>query len=142
MPSIWLSLGSRGEALLHIPVAYPTCRISSPERRTRTKSAVAGFGPAAARSPYTAFYSYAYPEPAGFSQASIKPAAAFYSADLREFVLPYDAVRQAEFPDNTLLEFLQTTYEAAADLANWDRKSLESNNDSKRPTQPADGSPN
>ena len=55
----------------------------------------------------------------------MKPSAAFYSTDLREFILPYDAVRAAESPDETLLDFLQTTYEAAANLANWDRKFLE-----------------
>jgi hypothetical protein len=75
--------------------------------------------------PYPVFYSYAYPEPAGFSAAPIKPDAAFYSTDLREFILPYDAVRQAESPDSTLLDFLQSTYEAAANLARWDRSSLE-----------------
>ncbi len=74
---------------------------------------------------YPAFYSYAYPEPAGFADAPLKPEAAFYSADLHEFILPYDAVRQAESPDATLLEFLQSTYEAAADLAQWDRGALE-----------------
>jgi hypothetical protein len=81
----------------------------------------AGGGPI----PYPAFYSYAYPEPAGLADAPIKPAEAFYSTDLREFVLPYDVVRQAVSPDETLLDFLQTTYEAAARLANWDRASLE-----------------
>jgi hypothetical protein len=90
---------------------------------------------------HAAFYSYAYPEPAGFSQASIKPAAAFYSADLREFILPYDAVRESESPDNTLLEFLQATYEAAADLSNWDRQSLERSHDPKRLIQPEVGRP-
>jgi hypothetical protein len=75
--------------------------------------------------PYPAFYSYAYPEPAGFAAAPLKPEAAFYSADLREFILPYDAVRQSESPDATLLDFLQSTYEAAADLAQWDRGALE-----------------
>lgn len=74
---------------------------------------------------YPAFYSYAYPEPAGFAQAPVKPEAAFYSNDLREFILAYDAVRQADDPDATLLDFLQTTYEAAADLARWDRAALE-----------------
>ncbi len=87
-----------------------------------------GFWPGGGPIPYAAFYSYAYPQPAGFPEASIKPAAAFYSADLGEFILPYDAVRQAESPDQTLLEFLQTTYEAAANLAHWDRAELEHNN--------------
>lgn len=84
-----------------------------------------GFWPGGGPIPYAAFYAYAYPEPAGFSTAPMKPSAAFYSADLREFILPYDAVRQAESPDSTLLDFLQSTYEAAADLGQWDRSSLE-----------------
>jgi hypothetical protein len=84
-----------------------------------------GFWPGGGAIPYAAFYSYAYPEPAGFSAAPVKPGAAFYSPDLREFILPYDAVRQSDSPDDTLLEFLQTTYEAAANLAAWDRASLE-----------------
>jgi hypothetical protein len=74
---------------------------------------------------YPAFYAYAYPEPEGFAAATVKPAAAFYSADFREFVLPYDAVRESPDPDATLLEFLQSTYEAAADRAKWDRAALE-----------------
>ena len=84
-----------------------------------------GFWPGGGAIAYPAFYSYAYPEPLGFTQARINPDAAFYSNDLHEFVLPYDAVRQSASPDATLLEFLQTTYEAAANLANWDRASLE-----------------
>ena len=84
-----------------------------------------GFWPGGGAIAYPAFYSYAYPEPGGFVAVPIKPSAAFYSADLREFILPYDAVREAKSPDDTLLDFLQTTYEAAANLANWDRKSLE-----------------
>jgi hypothetical protein len=74
---------------------------------------------------YPAFYSYAYPEPAGFAQAAVKPGDAFYSPDLHEFILPYDAVRRSKDPDATLLDFLQTTYEAAANLARWDRAALE-----------------
>jgi hypothetical protein len=74
---------------------------------------------------YPVFYCYAYPEPGGFASAPVQPSAAFYSTDLREFVLPYDAVREAASPDETLLDFLQTTYEAAANLANWDRSFLE-----------------
>ena len=81
--------------------------------------------------PYPAFYSYAYPEPDGFPAASVKPHVAFYSADFREFILPYDIVRQSENPDHTLLDFLQSTYEAAANLAKWDRKSLERDHDPK-----------
>jgi hypothetical protein len=84
-----------------------------------------GFWPGGGPVPYPVFYSYAYPEPNGFSASAVKPAEAFYSTDLREFILPYETVRQAESPDNTLLDFLQTTYEAAANLAKWDRKELE-----------------
>ena len=84
-----------------------------------------GFWPGGDPVPYPAFYSYAYPEPEGFAAAPIRPDGAFYSTDLREFILPYDVVRQAASPDDTLLEFLQTTYEAAASLADWDRSALE-----------------
>jgi hypothetical protein len=88
-----------------------------------------GFWPGGGPIPYAAFYSYAYPEPAGFPDAKVKPDGAFYSADLHEFILPYDAVRLSQSPDDTLLEFLQTTYEAAADLGKWDRSSLERERD-------------
>lgn len=72
------------------------------------------------------FYSYAYPAPPGFDQATVRPNGAYYSPDLREFVLPYEAVRTAEHPNHALLEFLQSTYEAGAGLASWDRQGLES----------------
>jgi hypothetical protein len=91
-----------------------------------------GFWPGSAAIPYPAFYSYAYPEPAGFSAVPVKPEAAFYSADLREFILPYDVVRRSPSPDQTLLDFLQATYEAAATLANWDRGSLERGDDPRK----------
>jgi hypothetical protein len=84
-----------------------------------------GFWPGGGPVPHAAFYSYAYPEPSGFAAAAIEPAGAFYSADLKEFLLPYDVVREAQDPDDALLAFLQTTYAAAADLAKWDRGSLE-----------------
>jgi hypothetical protein len=84
-----------------------------------------GFWPGGGAVDYPAYYSYAYPEPDGFAKAQIKPAAAFYNTDLREFILAYDEVRTARSPEDTLLEFMQTTYEAAADLAKWDRALLE-----------------
>jgi hypothetical protein len=90
-----------------------------------------GFWPGGGAVPYAAFYSYAYPEPAGFPAAATKPSAAFYSSEFREFVLPYDAVRQSDSPDATLLDFLQTTYETAASLGKWDRASLERGRDPK-----------
>lgn len=85
----------------------------------------AGFWAGGGAISHPAFYSYAYPEPAGFAQAPVEPKEAFYSKDLREFILPYDAVRKAKDPDATLLQFLQSTYEAAANLAGWDRRALE-----------------
>jgi Family of unknown function (DUF5996) len=85
----------------------------------------AGFWPGSGAIDYPAFYSYAYPEPAGFRTAPVRPDAAFFSEALGEFVLPYDAVRTAAQPDQALLEFLQSTYEAAANCAKWDRDALE-----------------
>ncbi|SCZ67915.1 DUF5996 family protein [Thiohalomonas denitrificans] len=84
-----------------------------------------GFWPGGGAVPYAAFYAYAYPEPNGFAASNVRPAEAFYSTELQEFVLPYEVVRQAASPDETLLAFLQTTYEAAADPGKWDRSALE-----------------
>ncbi|HEY1374918.1 MAG TPA: DUF5996 family protein [Candidatus Binatia bacterium] len=84
-----------------------------------------GFWPGGGPIQYACFYSYAYPEPAGFKQTKTTPAEAFYSTELGEFILPYDAVRNADTPDEKLLGFLQSTYEAAANLAQWDRGALE-----------------
>jgi hypothetical protein len=84
-----------------------------------------GFWPGGGAVRHAAFYSYAYPEPRGYADATVKPESACYNTDLREFILPYDAVRRSPAPDETLLEFLQTTYDAAADLAKWDRAALE-----------------
>ncbi|AFM27514.1 DUF5996 family protein [Desulfomonile tiedjei] len=86
-----------------------------------------GFWPGGGAVLEPAFYAYAYPEPTGFKEVSIIPEQAFYSAEMSEFILPYDAVRQSQNPDDMLLKFSQSTYEAAADLGNWDRKSLERN---------------
>ena len=71
------------------------------------------------------FYSYAYPAPDGFAAARIEPSAAFYHEQLREFVLPYEKVRASKDPDAMVLAFFQSTYEAAANLAAWDRAALE-----------------
>jgi hypothetical protein len=71
------------------------------------------------------FYSYAYPAPAGFDKVPVRPAAAYFDETLGEFLLPYEAVRIARDPDASLLEFLQSTYEAAANTAGWDRQGLE-----------------
>jgi hypothetical protein len=85
----------------------------------------AGFWPGSGAIDYPAFYSYAYPEPDGFRKTKVRPEAAFFSEDVREFILPYDAVRTAKDPDAALLDFLQSTYEAAANAAKWDRSILE-----------------
>ncbi len=73
------------------------------------------------------FYAYAYPQPDGFDEWPVGPNAAYYDKNLGEFLLPYGAVRVADDPDALLLEFFQTTYEAAAELAGWDRAALEMN---------------
>ena len=85
----------------------------------------AGFWPGDERIEYPAYYSYAYPAPEGFASAPVRPAQAFFSRELGEFILPYDVVRTARDPKGTLLEFLQSTYEAAADLGRWNRAELE-----------------
>jgi hypothetical protein len=72
-----------------------------------------------------AFYSYAYPAPDGFATAAVKPKEAFFSKDLGEFILPYGAMRSARDPSAALMDFLQSTYDAAANLATWDRTALE-----------------
>lgn len=84
-----------------------------------------GFWPGSEAMPYPVFYAYAYPEPAGFSGRRVGPEAAGYNTAFREFILPYEAVRQAPSPDGMLLEFLQDSYEAAATLGGWDRPALE-----------------
>lgn len=85
----------------------------------------AGFWPGGGDIKGPAFYSYAAPEPEGFSTAPLRPRQAFYHPELKEFLLMYDDVRSAESPKAALMEFLQTTYEAAANLGKWDRKALE-----------------
>ncbi len=72
-----------------------------------------------------AFYAYAAPEPAGLADQKIEPAAGFYSTEMKEFLITYDAVRQSASPENALMDFLQSTYEAGANLAGWDRKAVE-----------------
>ena len=84
-----------------------------------------GFWPGGGAVPSAAFYAYAAPEPAGFKDAKVLPAEAFYSRDLSEFILPYDAVRTQPDPAKLLRSFLQSTYEAGAAAAHWDRDSLE-----------------
>jgi len=85
----------------------------------------AGFWPGGGDIKGPAFYVYAAPEPAGFAEQKVKPAAAYYHPQMKEFLLMYDDVRRAASPRQELLDFLQSTYEAAANLAHWDRKELE-----------------
>jgi Family of unknown function (DUF5996) len=85
----------------------------------------AGFWPGGGAIDYPAFYSYAYPAPEGFAAAKVKPAEVFFSKELGEFILPYEAVRSAAQPERTLMDFLQSSYVAAADMGKWDRAALE-----------------
>lgn len=85
----------------------------------------AGFWPGGEALPQPIFYAYAYPEPEGFKDFAVRPGEAYYNADFREFVLPYEAVRTAADRDRALLDFLQSTYEAAAERGHWDRAALE-----------------
>ncbi|HLY18016.1 MAG TPA: DUF5996 family protein [Bryobacteraceae bacterium] len=85
----------------------------------------AGFWPGVAGISGPVFYSYASPEPEGYASYSVPPAAAFYHTGLKEFILNYDDVRQAASPHAALQEFLQSTYEAGANLGKWDRANLE-----------------
>jgi hypothetical protein len=85
----------------------------------------AGFWPGGGEVKGAAFYAYAAPEPAGFSEQKVEPAAAFYHPEIKEFLLMYEDVRRAASPRETLLSFLQSTYDAGANLAHWNRKELE-----------------
>jgi hypothetical protein len=84
-----------------------------------------GFWPGNAAMPTPIFYSYAYPEPPGFAGAKVQPREVYYESKLREYILPYDAVRTAEKPDEVLLDFAQSAYDAASKLGKWDRDALE-----------------
>jgi hypothetical protein len=85
----------------------------------------AGFWPGGGGVDGPAYYAYAAPEPSGFAEYKVQPAAAFYHPQMKEFLLMYDDVRRADSPKETLIQFLQTTYDAAADLGKWDRPALE-----------------
>ena len=87
----------------------------------------AGFWPGNEAFPHPAFYSYAYPTPADFGTQQVQPNEAFYRKEMGEFFLLYDDVREAVFPEKMLMEFLQSTYDAATDTGNWDKKALEFN---------------
>jgi hypothetical protein len=106
------------------PGGAPNCADWVMEEAYSHELSSAGFWPGAGLGE-AAFYAYAYPEPNGFSEFPVKPQAAYYHKELGEFLLPYEAVRTAPDPDAALLNFLQSTYEAAAELAGWDRGALE-----------------
>jgi hypothetical protein len=95
----------------------------------------AGWWPGGDPVPESSFYAYSYPVPDGCQDAAVLPEAATWNSDLREWILPYDAVRTARNPDAALLSFLQSTYEAAAGLCGWDRMALERRLDSERSSQ-------
>ena len=100
-----------------------------PDRITREayshEVSSAGFWPGGVTAAEPIFYSYAYPEPAGFRSSDVEPAAARFDEALGEFTLPYEAVRRSATPDAELMAFLRSSYEAAAKLAHWDRAALE-----------------
>ncbi len=106
------------------PGGVPNCADWVMEEAYSHKLSSAGFWPGTDVGG-AAFYSYAYPEPDGYNKEAVEPKAAYYHEELGEYVLPYEAVRNSSNPDEILLNFLQTTYEAAAENGNWDRKSLE-----------------
>jgi hypothetical protein len=84
-----------------------------------------GFWPGSGTVPEPAFYAYTRPEPPGLASAPIRPSSAYYSRDLADFILPYEAVRNSPSPDDLVLEFYQSAYEAGADLRGWDRAALD-----------------
>lgn len=84
-----------------------------------------GFWPGSSAFPAPAFYSYTAPEPEGLSRQPLRPPGAFYSQEMKEFLLTYEDVRRADLPEDELMQFLQSTYDAGANLAHWDRAALE-----------------
>ena len=120
-----------GERWSDMDPTTPSMRSASAGRsRSRTMSSRSffssiGFWPGDERLPKASFYSYASPEPQGFRESTVAPASTYYNAPLGGFYLHYDDQRRAADPEKTLLEFCQTTYEAAAEKGRWDRAALE-----------------
>jgi hypothetical protein len=106
------------------PGGVPNCPDWVMQEAESQQNVTAGWWPRSAE-PGPAFYAYAYPEPGGFRVAAVRPADAYFDARAGEFILAYDAVRSAPDPDRAVLDFLQSTYEAGADLGGWDREALE-----------------
>ena len=111
-------------APLH-PGGAPNCPNYVMEEAYSRECASSGFWPGGGAITEPAFYAYTYPEPAGYAVRRVRPDGAHYDRTLREFILPLDAARRATAPDDALLDFFQSTYEAAADLGRWDRAALE-----------------
>ncbi|MGH7497411.1 MAG: DUF5996 family protein [Gemmatimonadales bacterium] len=107
------------------PGGAPNCPNYVMEEAYSRECSSCGFWPGGGALAGPTFYAYAYPEPAGYADHPVGPAVARYDTELREFILPYETVRNAAAPDEVLLEFLQSTYEAAADLGRWDRATLD-----------------
>jgi hypothetical protein len=107
------------------PGGAPNCPNYVMEEAYSRECASCGFWPGGGAFAEAAFYAYAYPEPAGYSTHPVGPDGAFYHPEARELILPYEAVRRSREPDQTLLQFLQSAYEGAADLALWDRGTLD-----------------
>ncbi|WP_097321849.1 DUF5996 family protein [Paractinoplanes atraurantiacus] len=105
------------------PGGAPNCPPSVMHEAYSHELASFGFWPGGGEE--GAFYAYAYPEPQGYNDFAVRPRAAHYDTTIREFLLPYEAVAEASDPDAALTEFLRSTYEAAAELAEWDRGTLE-----------------
>lgn len=118
-----------GRAAPQHPGGVPHCPDYVQHEAYSHEVSSAGFWPGDSRFPEAAFYAYAYPEPAGFSEYRVRPAAARYERTLGEFILPYEAVRRSASPDQDVLAFLQSTYDAAAELGHWDRRALERSTD-------------
>jgi hypothetical protein len=112
-----------GRAAPRHPGGVPHCADWVQEMAYSHEVSSCGFWPGG--STEGSFYAYAYPAPEGFADWAVEPAAAFYDATLGEFILPYGDVRRSSDPDAALLAFFESTYEAAADLAGWDRAALE-----------------
>jgi hypothetical protein len=111
-------------APLH-PGGAPNCPNYVMEEAYSRECASSGFWPGGGAITEPAFYAYTYPEPAGYAERRVRPDGAHYDRTLREFILPLDAARRATAPDDALLDFFQSTYEAAADTGRWDRAALE-----------------
>jgi hypothetical protein len=116
-----------GRAAPRHPGGVPHLQDSVAQEAYSHEVSSAGFWPGGGGGPVddAAFYSYAYPTPEGFAAAKVMPASAIWSKELGEFLLPYAAMRTTSDPDAALMDFLQSTYAAAADLGKWDRATLE-----------------